>query len=160
MTPVLELVPSTQFANLRELNKIDEYDSFLEYYKWQKQNRKRLNQELEEVFSECSQANWDGYGAKPITNFTHREAEIFLDGLPVILPSPHIVPQPDGGVAFEWSGEENKTFVASLNGDGLIYFSWYFGSPESGGSGREKLSENIPRHITRHIRFVCGEDDE
>jgi len=160
LAPALVLVASKEYANLKELSVIDEYDSFSDYFELQKEKRETLKNELLETFNECSHANWDGYDAAPISTDSYQEAESFLDSLPVILPSPYIVPQPDGGLAFEWHGEENKIFVASFKGKKIIYLSWFFGNQNSGGSGRAELSEVIPNYIVRHIRFVCGEDDE
>jgi len=156
----LDLIPSRECGNLKSLRSIAEYEIFTDYFKFQEKNRERLKRDLYETSNECSKANWDGYDALPISMKTCNEAEKFLGDLPFFLPIPCIVPQPDGGIAFEWLGEEDKTFIASFNGEGIIYLSWYMGNPNSTGSCREILSNTIPSHIAHRIRLVCGEDDE
>ena len=152
------IVPSREYTNLKDVNNIDIYDSFLEYPEWENERRSLIELELKEVVKECSKVGWDGYDGEPIKPVTAIEAKRFLNGLPVTILAPCIVPQPDGGIAFEWSNDEGKSFIASLNGKGIIYFSWYHGSPYSGGSGRDILSEDLPLRILENIRSIVGED--
>ena len=158
MLSALGIVPSREYTNLKDLNNIDIYDPFLEYPEWENERRSLIELELNEVIEECSKVGWDGYDGEPIKPVTAIEAKRFLKGLPVTIPSACIVPQPDGGIAFEWSNDEGKSFIASLNGEGIIYFSWYHGSPYRGGSGRDILSEDLPPRILENIRSIIGED--
>ncbi len=57
-----------------------------------------------ETYQECSEEGWDGYGARPVTQETYDEAVRFLGALPSWLPTPEIVPEPDGDIGFEWNG--------------------------------------------------------
>ena len=160
MVACLDLIPSQEYGDLENLRSIAEYEIFTDYFRLQEKNWKRLKDDLDETSNECSKANWDGYNALPISIETCNEATKFLDDLPFFLPLPCIVPQPDGGIAFEWLGEEDKTFIASFNGEEIIYLSWYMGNPNSTGNCREILSNAIPSYIVRHIRLVCDEYDE
>jgi len=155
--PAVKLVPSSAYSTLGELLEVEGDPSYLDFYKVQRETREGLKSSLKAIFSECSQANWDGYDAAPISIASFREAENFLTLIPFNLPSPYIVPQPDGGIAFEWSGQGSRTFIASFNGQGVIYLSWYRGSPDSAGSAREKLSEEIPPYLLHFIQELFEE---
>ncbi len=106
MTLALQLVPSREFPSLAEIGAMEEDYLSLDYHELEERERENLERELEKTFSECSQANWDGYDAALVSIDSYSEAKTFLDDLPVLFPSPHIVPQPDGGITFEWSGEK------------------------------------------------------
>lgn len=48
-------------------------------------------------------ANWDGYGADPITTETLSAARVFLQMLPRTLGDPDIAPGADGAIGLEWA---------------------------------------------------------
>lgn len=83
---------------------------------------------LEKVVSQCSVSNWDGYQAKPITEGVHKRARAFLDALPMILPAPEIVPEPDGEVAFEWQVAPDRIFSVSVGATSDLHFAGLFGN--------------------------------
>ena len=58
-------------------------------------------EELEKVYEECSEANWDGYGAMPISRDTYSEARKLLRMMPSSLQRPDISAEPDGEITFE-----------------------------------------------------------
>lgn len=157
MALAVKLVPSNEYPTLNELSEVEGDASYLDYYELQRETREDLKSSLKKVFSDCSKANWDGYDAAPISIISYREAEKVLELLPLDFPTPLVISQADGGIAFEWSGLENQSFIASFNGQGIIYLSWYRGSPDSAGSAREKLSEQIPSDILRFIRKLLEE---
>ncbi len=57
---------------------------------------------LGEVYEECSEDNWDGYGASAVGVDTYLESQRFLQLLPTTIPFPEITVEPDGEIAFEW----------------------------------------------------------
>ena len=59
-------------------------------------------------------ANWDCYGAEPITAETVEAARELLDLLPNMLGKSHISPGSDGTIGFEWvftDGPLRKLFI-------------------------------------------------
>ena len=56
----------------------------------------RVLEDLIRVAKECSSANWDGYGAEPITNETFWQAYHFLSASPFGFPTPSVGAEPDG----------------------------------------------------------------
>jgi hypothetical protein len=53
-------------------------------------------------YERYSEANWDCYGAEPISAETRTAARQFLDMLPDVFGAPHISPGADGTVGLEW----------------------------------------------------------
>jgi hypothetical protein len=109
---------------------------------------------LRETYQECSKANWDGYGALPITQETYDEAVRFLSALPSWLPTPEIVPEPDGDIGFEWNFGRNRILAASVNGTNRIT---YAGLLETGNKahGTEVFDGSIPQTLVDHISRIC-----
>jgi hypothetical protein len=54
-------------------------------------------------YEKYATANWDHYGAEPITSETLQSARTFLTLLPDTLGAPDIAPSSDGAIALEWS---------------------------------------------------------
>lgn len=55
-----------------------------------------------EGYERYAEADWDCYGAEPISRETVEVARQFLDMLPDTLGKPHISPGSDGTIGFEW----------------------------------------------------------
>jgi hypothetical protein len=53
-------------------------------------------------YGRYAEANWDHYGAEPISAKTIEAARQLLDMLPDTLGKPHISPGSDGTIGFEW----------------------------------------------------------
>lgn len=113
---------------------------------------------LHEAVEECSQTNWDGYGAQPVSGRTYSEAIRFLNALPIWLPVPEIVPEPDGGIGFEWYVSMQKTFVASVNGSGKVIYAGLFGRGNK-AHGAEVFNGTIPQTILGFVARVLPQED-
>ncbi|HAX99292.1 MAG TPA: hypothetical protein DCY12_10510 [Candidatus Atribacteria bacterium] len=112
---------------------------------------KELNHALEAIFQECSQKNWDGYDASPISEETYLEAKKFIKMLCSLpFPLPEILPEPDGQIGFEWFKEKNNLFTISLTEKNLIYYAGIFG--ENGETcGKEKFTDSMPKVILDNL---------
>ena len=113
----------------------------------------RLYSELDGIFLECSEKNWDGYDAAPISTAAISEAGLFLSILPSMLPLPEIVPEPTGALGFEWNFGKNKVFAVSVKGNHSIAYAGLLGAG-SKISGIEVYSESIPSIIIESIQRV------
>lgn len=105
---------------------------------------------LEDVVARCSYPDWDGHGARPISSLTKAWAELFLDALPMSLPTPEIVPEADGEVAIEWDIGTDRIFSVSIGDTGLLHFAGLFG----GGierHGVEPFDGLVPSEILAYI---------
>lgn len=69
---------------------------------------------LEEAFHECSQANWDGYGAAPANQLAMEWASRVLAALPRRVGIPEIAFQPDGDAGLEWWRGPDRVLSISI----------------------------------------------
>ena len=106
---------------------------------------------LIEVFKECSEENWDGYGAKPITSKVYSEALNLIALLPLSLPFPDIVPEPDGSIGFEWYKEKRNLFVISIGGNNIINFAGLFGDINK-IHGTECYADSLPPIVSESLQ--------
>jgi len=108
-------------------------------------------EELEAVYEECLEANWDGYGAMPISSETYSEARKLLRMIPSSLPRPDISAEPDGEITFEWYKEKYSVFVISVGGNNLITYAGLFGKSNK-IHGTEYFADELSEIIRHCIR--------
>jgi len=108
-------------------------------------------EELEKVYEEYLEANWDGYGAMPISRETYSEARKLLRMMPSSLPMPDISAEPDGEITFEWYKEKYSVFVISVGGNNLITYAGLFGKSNK-IYGTEYFAYELPKIIHHCIR--------
>ena len=108
-------------------------------------------EELEKVYEECLEANWDGYGAMPISRETYSEARKLLRMMPSSLPRPDISAEPDGEITFEWYKGKYSVFVISVGGNNLITYAGLFGKSNR-IHGTEYFTDELPEIIHHCIR--------
>lgn len=108
-------------------------------------------EELEKVYEECLEANWDGYGAMPISRETYSKARKLLRMMPSSLSRPEISAEPDGEITFEWYREKHFVFVISVGGNNLITYAGMFGKSNK-IHGTEYFANELPEIIRHCIR--------
>lgn len=97
---------------------------------------------LEEIAGECSEKNWDGYGAEPVSWIAVYNAKDFIRALPDGFPIPEAAPEPDGSISLEWIAP-NRRVALSVGDDYRLAFAWLDGS-ESGNAVVNFSGINIP----------------
>lgn len=112
-------------------------------------------EQLKSVYEECSIENWDGYGARPISQDAFLEATAFLQMLndDPSLPMPDISPEVDGGIEFEWYNPEGSELTISLDGTNLLSYSGIY-DDDAETLGTEPLGNTIPLAIKDKILRV------
>jgi hypothetical protein len=103
------------------------------------------------VYLECSEENWDGHDATPISKDVFYEAEKLLYLLPSSLPIPEIVPEPSGTIALEWYKKKDFVFIVSVRGEGTISYAGLFGKTGT-TYGTEYFGDKLPSLIIDNIR--------
>ena len=103
------------------------------------------------IFQECSRGNWDSEGAYPISARTVQEAVKFLNALPLTIETPEVIPEPMGAIGFEWRGERNSVFVASVHGTRKMTYAGLFGLGVT-NHGSEDFGDSIPGEIVESLR--------
>jgi len=102
--------------------------------------------ELFSVFEECSDSDWDAYGAIALSPEAFEETQWFLRRIPLGIAMPEIVPEPDGDIGLLWTGTGGKTFVVSFDGTSMVTFAGLLG----GGNkihGTSRFISSIPKNI-------------
>lgn len=109
--------------------------------------------ELDAVYEECSQLNWDGYGAQRILPQTYRNAMSFLESLHLESPAPSVGAEPDGHLTLEWYSRRRKTLSVSIAPDGNLHYAAiiglnrWFGSEPIGD--RASQIEHLVHQVTK-----------
>ena len=111
-------------------------------------------EDLIKVTEECSSADWDGYGAAPITNETFWQAYHFLRALPFGFPIPSAGAEPDGHLTFEWHRSARRTLSVSVSSEGDLHYAALLGASKAYGT--EPFSEVVPEIILDLINRVCS----
>ncbi|MEE8429943.1 MAG: hypothetical protein V3S16_01715 [Candidatus Desulfatibia sp.] len=114
-------------------------------------NKQPLLDDLYAVYKECSEVNWDGYGAQPISKKAYLEAGKLIRLLPSNIKEPEIVPEPTGEIAFEWYIGKRFIFVISVGGNNSIAYAGLFGST-SKTHGTEYFGTKLPSIIVDNIQ--------
>jgi hypothetical protein len=83
---------------------------------------------------ECSQPNWDGYGAPPLNPEVFRAAQAFVASIPLDIPTPAISASADGDVTFEWAQTARRLVSVAISENGQISFASLNGHKRSFGS--------------------------
>ncbi|MEW8509139.1 MAG: hypothetical protein AB2598_20855 [Candidatus Thiodiazotropha sp.] len=110
-----------------------------------------LTQELLEIYGDCSTSNWDGYDALPITRKAVLEAKRFISAMPIWMPTPEIVPEPNGDVGFQWSFGKDRILTVSFSGNNIVTYASILGSPERKKYGSEIFNDSIPEEVIEGV---------
>lgn len=109
-----------------------------------------LHDALNELYRECSQPDWDGYGAAAISQDAYEEAEKIISLLPSSIPIPEIVAEPTGDIGFEWHKEIGQVFAFSVRGNHIIIFAGIIAGNKVHGS--EYFDDTIPLMIRQYLK--------
>lgn len=108
---------------------------------------KNLEDELIDMYKECSEDNWDSYGSLPLKKSAFDEAKKFISSMPSWMPIPEVVPEPIGDIGFQWSFGYDKIITASLSGDNIVVYASILGSAEKKRNGSNLFNATIPNEI-------------
>lgn len=97
------------------------------------------------VYEECMNADWDGYGALPVSIDAIEPAARLLLALPLGTPAPSIGAEPDGHITLEWYKSPRQTLSVSVSPDGQLHFAALMGASKQYGT--EPFYGNMPQAI-------------
>lgn len=118
------------------------------------QQAKGSHNALYQVFEECRQANWDGYGAAPVSVRAFQSACEFLEALPLGTPAPSIGAEPDGHITLEWYHSPRRTLSISVSPEGDLHYAALMGSSKAYGT--EPFFGEVSKEIMDLIRRVAS----
>lgn len=101
--------------------------------------------EFYRVFEDCRGANWDGYGAVPVSQEAFRHAYRFLEALPLGTPAPSVGAEPDGHITFEWYQSPRRTLSVSISPEGELHYAALLGLKKAYGT--EPFFGEAPKDI-------------
>src|SRR5205085_486204 len=79
--------------------------------------------DLMEVYTECSQPNWDGYNAFPVTEGTVQQARRVLESFPPEIPAPSFGAEPHGLMTMEWYCSPRQSLSVGVDGEAKLYYA-------------------------------------
>lgn len=118
------------------------------------QRAKGTFNELYQAFEECRRANWDGYGAVPVSQETFDQAYRFLGALPLGAPAPTVGAEPDGHITFEWYQSPRRTLSISISPESELHYAALLGASKDYGT--EPFFGDIPQNILGLVRRVVS----
>jgi len=117
------------------------------------QKNNRYVSALYSFFNELNYDNWDGYGASALSKPALYECEKFLKLLPSDITFPDLVPEPNGGIGFQWRLTKDWVFILSFKGTGIISYASIFGKNNK-SLGKHSFNETIPKIIFENIKRI------
>jgi len=115
---------------------------------------RRAYYELEQVYADCQEHGWDGYGALSISEATYLLTRKFMDALPLGLPAPAFGAEPDGQLTVEWYSSPRRTLSISVSAEGELHYAALLGASKAYGT--EPFFGEVPRAIVDLIRRVTS----
>lgn len=110
--------------------------------------------ELEEVYRQCRDGNWDAHGAEAVEAETLRNARRFIEALPPGYPLPSAGAEPDGQITLEWYRVTNWLLTVSVSREGMLYYAALLGEEDPRGTCR--FEGEVPETILYWIRRVSS----
>ena len=108
--------------------------------------------ELYRIVEQCSNANWDGYGAMPVTRETFIQACNFMEALPLGTTAPSVGAEPDGHLTLEWYRSSRRILSVSISPEGELHYAALLGHRKIYGT--EPFWGEVPRIILDIIHLV------
>lgn len=91
-------------------------------------------EELWQVWKDCRESNWDGFGALPVDQDTYTTAYRLIESLPLKFPRPSVGAEPDGQLTLEWHKTESRTLSVSVDPLGYLHYAGLYGSDRRFGT--------------------------
>jgi hypothetical protein len=114
-----------------------------------------IRSELYDLREECSEPDWDGFDAAPVSKESFLAARQFLLSLPLGSKLPAVGILPSGNVTLEWHHSRRRSLTMSFAPDGDIHYAALLGAGRQ--SGTEPFYGEIPATILNLLEriFPC-----
>ena len=111
------------------------------------QSRVRREREsaLDEAFQNCSEADWDGYGAAPADELSREWARKVLAAFPIRLGVPEIAFEPDGDAGLEWWRGPDRVLTVSVGRNGELRYAARLNGARVIGAGM--FADGLPKRL-------------
>lgn len=105
------------------------------------------------MIADCSEPNWDGYGAIPVSRRAIRHAREVLTRLGDV-PEPELSADPDGEASMDWYGRNGRVFSLSVSPEARVSWASMVG-PEIAEQEHGSLSLYDVATLTPKIQRVA-----
>ena len=109
--------------------------------------RRQRDLALAEAFQECSQPDWDGYGAAPANESSTAWARKVLSAFPDCLGVPDIAFEPDGDAGLEWWRGPDRVLSVSVGRNGELRYAARLNA--SRAIGTEIFADGLPKRLVQ-----------
>lgn len=106
---------------------------------------------LHEVLSECSESDWDGYGAEAYSPDAAFRAEQLIRSLPDQALDVEFGVEPDGTISFDWDLTNVRNFSLIVGESDRIAYAWIDGT-DRGHAVARMASGNLPDRILNELQ--------
>jgi hypothetical protein len=113
-----------------------------------------IREELADVWEECSEDNWDGYDALPVSRESFLYAQRFLLSLSLGSRRPSVSATPNGDVTLEWYSSPRRSLTIAITSDGELHYAALLGPGHT--CGKEPFFGEAPKTILDLISRVFG----
>ena len=107
--------------------------------------RRQRDLALAEAFHECSEPDWDGYGAEPANELSMKWTKRVLSTFPDCLGVPDIVFEPDGDAGLEWWRGPDRVLSVSVGRNGELRYAARLNATRV--IGTEVFADGLPRRL-------------
>ncbi len=114
-----------------------------------------IKAQLDTVFLEASNQNWDGYGAEAADIRSFENAFELIKVLPRCYSKPEITVDPDGEVCLEWYRSPAQLVSISVSAKGMLNYIAFIGKNRM--KGTEAFDGEFPRYIEKIFKRVFPE---
>lgn len=90
--------------------------------------------DLANLHRDCSETNWDGYGAPPLNPEVFRIAAQFIASIPFDIPVPEMSASAQGDISFEWVQNPNRIVSVAVSENGEVHYAALNGYRRTFGS--------------------------
>ncbi len=150
---VKALSKGSEYIDLSFVNSQEDLEQSITYRTPLEEIRRYLN----EIIEECSEVDWDGYGAMPFDPNSFVVAATFINSLPNYIQRPEISVDPDGEVALEWYNSPTRMFSISFGNKGNLSYAGIFGINKT--HGKEFFEDRIPPIMLENIKRVFSTEE-
>ncbi len=113
-----------------------------------------LEDQLFEVFKQCSEPGWEGEGTEVVVGGTLDIAKELVESLPKAYQTPSISGEPDGHVNLEWYVNPRRILTVSVNQNRTLHWAALIGSEDPRGSCRF-YGDTPPETLLYWIGRIC-----
>ena len=106
--------------------------------------------DIDNVAKECSEPNWDGYGAMPVSLYSVRHAKRLVEGLPLDAKPPSASAEPDGCITLDWHVSHEETVSLSVLPNGSL--AWAGSSHGKKFIGTANEFDRLPSALLSLVR--------